>query len=77
MPCAVASSVRAAGTSAGMPNSVCWRWASYMGQAEKRTLQPMGSELDMGSPEPPPVWSPTSVTLGRVPIQAAKALAAL
>ena len=36
-----------------------------MGLAEKRILQPPGSSEEKGSPEPPPVWSPMKVTLGK------------
>ena len=48
-----------------MPNSVCCPAVSSMGQAEKRTVQPLGRVLLSGSPEPPPVVSPSTITCGR------------
>ena len=44
------------------PNSVSFLSLSYIGQAENLTLHPLGSSLEKGNPDPPPVWSPTILT---------------
>ena len=49
-----------------MPNSICCSMsASRCGLAEKRTPHPLGSSEEKGRPDPPPVLSPTRVTLGK------------
>src|SRR5574344_989919 len=60
-----------------MPNSVQFLSLSYIGQAEKRTFQPFGISLLNGSPAPPPVLSPTTVTFGQQRIYFTNSLAAL
>ena len=61
----------------GMPNSVSFPSRSYIGQAEKRTIHPLGSSLEKGSPAPPPVRSPTTVTWGKHSMYFTNSLAAL
>ena len=76
-PSAARASSKAAGTSGSMPNSICCIRASNEGLALKRTLQPIGSSLEKGNPEPPPVRSPMTVTRGISFILRTKVLAAL
>ena len=45
-----------------IPNSVCCLFTSSMGDAEKRTPQPLGNSELKGKPLPPPVRSPIVVT---------------
>jgi hypothetical protein len=47
-----------------------------MGEAEKRTDQPLGSSELKGSPPPPPVRAPIISTCGSVFITATKSFAA-
>src|SRR5699024_5421447 len=63
--------------SGSIPNSRCCIFASYIGLAEKRTDQPLGSSEEKGRPEPPPVLSPMMVTLGSIFILFTKSLVAL
>ena len=60
-----------------IPNSVVRLSLSNTGQAEKRILQPFGSSLLKGSPEPPPVLSPITCTLGQHFIHFTNSFAAL
>ena len=60
-----------------MPNSVGCFCLSYIGHAEKRTLQPTGNSVEKGIPAPPPVRSPTTVTLGQQRMYFTNSLAAL
>ena len=63
-PSAARPAFRAEGTSGSIPNSMCCILASNIGLALKRMLQPIGSSLENGSPEPPPVTSPKTITFG-------------
>ena len=65
MPFAWSALSRAQWLWGSMPNSVCCLCASMVGQALKRTAHPQGSSLVKGSPPPPPVRSPSTVTLSR------------
>ena len=60
-----------------MPNSVHCMSLSYIGQALNLTAQPFGSSLLIGMPAPPPVLSPTTVTLGQHFMYFTNSLAAL
>ena len=60
-----------------MPNSVIFFEGSYIGHAEKRMLQPLGSSELNGMPLPPPVVLPIMVTPGMSFIIDTKLLAAL
>ena len=64
-------------SSGAMPNSVSCLSLSYSGQAENRTVHPLGNSLLKGMPAPPPVRSPQMVTLGQHRIYFTNSLAAL
>ena len=76
-PRARSSSVMSTFTSGSTPNSVSWPSGLVMGQDEKRMRQPLGNSLVKGSQQPPPVVSPTIVTLGSDFMMATKLLVAL
>ena len=70
-------------TSGFIPSSNDFPYLSKWGLAEKRTLQPLGNSDENGSPDPPPVWSPSwmillsSLSLFKLRIMLTKSFVAL
>ena len=64
IPLLMSSEVMSTLMSGSIPNSRCFMSGSYMGDAEKRTDQPLGSSDEKGRPEPPPVLSPMMMAFG-------------
>ena len=76
-PLCISSEVMSTLMSGDTPNSMWFMSGSNMGLAEKRTDHPLGNSEEKGSPEPPPVLSPMTMTLGSCFILFTKSLVEL